>query len=183
MSDEYARGYAIEGLLNQWFQFEGISIREPFRLVGDVTQRTVEQIDGVVSVEGHVYLVEIKWWKQNLGPGDVAQHAMRVINRRECRGLYIVNPGYTEAAVQEITRGLTSSVLLLATIEELYHVLTDELPLSDWVAGKANVAIVERKPLREYRGKGRPKSDLAEGLCRLCRRLAQCPCGSLSRLI
>lgn len=34
----------------------------------------VEQIDGVIELQGDLYLVEMKWWQDALGPGDVAQH-------------------------------------------------------------------------------------------------------------
>jgi hypothetical protein len=56
-------------------------------------QGIVEQIDGVVELDGRLYLVEVKWWHDPLGPGDVAQHLVRVFNRGHARGIFIAASG------------------------------------------------------------------------------------------
>ena len=66
MEDEYERGRLFEELLNEWCAHEGILVRESFRITGDKDKRTIEQIDGLVEVGGHLYIVEAKWWKSNL---------------------------------------------------------------------------------------------------------------------
>ena len=85
-SDPVKRGKAIEGLLNRLFALYDISVREAFVLRVD-GQGIVEQIDGVVELDGELYLVEVKWWHVSLGPGDVAQHLVRVFNRGHARGI------------------------------------------------------------------------------------------------
>jgi restriction system protein len=154
LADEYERGRLFESVLNDWFKHEGISVRESFRLTGDVDNRTFEQIDGAVDVDGHLYIVEVKWWKKALGPKDVSEHVMREYNRGEARGLFIVNPDYTDAAVHEVSRALPQRVFVFATTEELYHVMNDAEPLSKWIRDKAHAALTERTPLRRYPPRG-----------------------------
>src|SRR5271165_5639328 len=85
-TDPHKRGKSLEGILNRLFKTSGISVREAFVLRVDGAG-VVEQIDGVIELEGNLYLVEIKWWKDALGPGDVAQHLVRVFNRGHARGV------------------------------------------------------------------------------------------------
>lgn len=60
-SNSWSRGKKLEGILNRLFQVGGILIREAFTLKGQDSEGIVEQIDGVVEIEGHLYLVEMKW--------------------------------------------------------------------------------------------------------------------------
>ncbi len=49
----------------------------------------VEQIDGVIELDGELNLVEIKWWSVPLGAGEVSHHLVRVFNRGHLRGIFI----------------------------------------------------------------------------------------------
>jgi hypothetical protein len=150
MEDEYERGRLFEVLLNDWCAHEGILVKESFRITGDKDRRTIEQIDGLIEIGGHLYVVEIKWWKSNLGPKDIAQHVMRVFTRGDARGLFIANPGYTDAAIQDVRRALTQKVIVLGTTEELYNIMARDHSLSQWIGDKANAAIGERNPFKLY---------------------------------
>jgi len=75
------RGKALEGLLNRLFKSYNILVSEAFELKGDNGEGVIEQIDGVISLDGEFYLVEMKWWKDKLGPGEVSQHLVRVFSR------------------------------------------------------------------------------------------------------
>ena len=55
--DRQAAGLALERLLNQLFEIEGIEPRNAFRVVG-------EQIDGSFALDSEIYLVEAKWGKK-----------------------------------------------------------------------------------------------------------------------
>jgi hypothetical protein len=52
--DHQQRGYAFERFLNELFEFEGLSPRGSFRIMG-------EQIDGSFAWANRTYLVEAKW--------------------------------------------------------------------------------------------------------------------------
>jgi|ERR1022692_41768 restriction system protein len=52
-TNAHKRGKALEGILNRLFAAFGILVREAFTLRGNSGEGIVEQIDGVVEVEGH----------------------------------------------------------------------------------------------------------------------------------
>ena len=68
------RGKLAEGALNEVFAAFGIAVRESFELKGDPGEGVVEQIDGVIEIEGTIHLAEMKWLTANAGTGTVAQH-------------------------------------------------------------------------------------------------------------
>jgi restriction system protein len=76
--DVWKRGRLLEKVLNRLFALDGVSIREAFALRLEDGGGIGEQIDGVVELDGHTYLVEAKWWHEALGVGDVSQHMIRV---------------------------------------------------------------------------------------------------------
>lgn len=143
--DAHKRGKSLEGVLNRLFEIGGILVREAFilRMEG---AGVVEQVDGVIEIDGHLYLVEIKWWKDALGPGDVAQHLVRVFNRGHARGVFISASGYTPAAIISCKESLTRAVFVLCALEELVMLLEDERDLKDFLKQKIHAAIVDKNP-------------------------------------
>jgi restriction system protein len=89
VTDRQKRGKLLEAAMNRLFKAHGIGLREAFILRSDDGSGVVEQIDGVIELEGNVYLVEMKWWGEALGPSDVAQHLVRVYHRGHARGMFI----------------------------------------------------------------------------------------------
>ena len=53
------RGRNLEGVLNRLFELHGILVREAFLRVGDTGEGVIEQIDGVISLDGEIYLDEM----------------------------------------------------------------------------------------------------------------------------
>jgi restriction system protein len=147
MSNAWARGKKLEGVLNRLFKVSGISVREAFTLTGDEAQGIVEQIDGVVEIDGHLYLVEVKWWGDPLGPGDIAQHQVRVMGRGHVRGIFISASGYTPAAIKACADALSIALFVLCDLEELVRGVDAEMPLADFLRRKIQGAAIERKPL------------------------------------
>jgi len=145
------RGILFEGVLNRFFALDGLTVREAFRLVGSAGEGVVEQIDGVVELDGHLYLVEAKWWSENLGTGDVAQHTVRVAGRSGMRGLYVVHPGYSNAAITMIRDALQRGVFVLAIVEELVALLDTNDSIADWLRAKVRHAMIDRDPFRPRR--------------------------------
>lgn len=93
------RGKALEGLLNRLFTSFDISIRDAFTIRGAEGEGIIAQIDGAIALDNDIYLVEMKWLTDKVGPGDIAQHVTRVLHRGEgARGLFISATDYTPAA-------------------------------------------------------------------------------------
>lgn len=143
------RGKALEGILNRLFKIEEILIREAFALCGDQGEGVVQQIDGVVEIEGHIYLVEMKWWKDPLGVEDVSPHLVRLFGRGDVRGIFISSSGYTDPAVATCREALQSKVVVLCTLEEIVQLLDSDTSLKELLKEKAQAAIVEKKPLHQ----------------------------------
>jgi hypothetical protein len=150
--DAAKRGKALEGVLNRLFAINGISVREAFVLRVD-GQGIVEQIDGVVELDGELYLVEVKWWNVALGPGDVAQHLVRVFNRGHARGIFISASDYTPAAVMSCKESLTRAVFVLCALEEFVLVVEQEKDLRDFLKEKIVAAIVDKNPYHRPLGR------------------------------
>lgn len=146
MADVWNRGKLLEGVLNRLFKVHGISVREAFVLRGSEREGVVEQIDGVIELAGELYLVEMKWWGQRLGPGDVAQHLVRVFNRGQARGIFIAHPGYTDAAVLSCKESLQRAVFVLADLEELFRAVDVGKDLGAYLERKVRAAVIDKNP-------------------------------------
>jgi hypothetical protein len=133
--------------MNRLFKAHGIGLREAFTLRSETGAGVVEQIDGVIELEGNVYLVEMKWWGEALSPGDVAQHLVRVYHRGYARGMFISNAGYTQAAVEMCRESLQRTVVVLSELREFVDILEKEVSLREWLKEKIDAAITHKNPL------------------------------------
>ena len=143
------RGKALEPILNQLFRLFGILVCEDFKLYGPEGQGVFEQIDGIIDFDGHLYLVEMKWTAEPLGPGDVAQHMCRVFGRATSRGIFISASNYTPAALESYRESLRQSVFALCKLEELVLLLERQVDLKAFIKTKINAAILHKNPLHE----------------------------------
>jgi restriction endonuclease Mrr len=148
-TNAHSRGKALEGVLNRLFDSEGVLIQEAFTVKGDEGEGIIEQIDGVIEIDGNVYLVEMKWWNENLGPGEVSQHLVRVFGRGYARGIFISNSDYTSAAQDICRQALQQTVVVLCKLEEFVWLLEKEGDIKSLLKEKINAAIVHRNPLYE----------------------------------
>jgi restriction system protein len=147
-TDPWKRGKQLEGVLNRLFALDGIGVKESFHLKGDEGQGIVEQIDGVIALDGELYLVEMKWLSKPVGPDEIAPHCVRVFSRDAARGIFISASAFTDAAVKQSTEALTKMVSILCELEELVRLL--EHPDSnarDYFQEKVQAAVLERRPL------------------------------------
>ena len=147
VTDHQKRGKLLEGAMNRLFKAHGVSVREAFTLKTVDAGGVVEQIDGVVELEGHIYLVEMKWWGEPLGVGEVSQHLVRIYHRGHARGMFISNSGYTSAAVQTCREALQQTVVVLSELKEFVDLFEKEASLRDWLKAKADAAITHKNPL------------------------------------
>ena len=145
-SDAQRRGKAIEEVLNALFALDGMSVREAFTLRGRPGDGIIEQIDGVIVLDNHLYLVEMKWMRAPLGPGDVAQHLVRVYNRADMRGLFISYTPFTAAALDACRDALHQRVVSLVLLEELVGVLQRGENFAAMLRKKVTAAMLEKRP-------------------------------------
>jgi hypothetical protein len=146
-TDRSKRGKQLETVLNRLFAAFDILVTEAFTIVGNEGEGVVEQIDGVISLNSHLYLVEMKWWQDKLGPGDIAQHMVRVFNRGQSRGIFISNSGYTAAALKSCVESLKDNVFVLCELEEIVLLLERGEDLALLLTKKVEATIVHKNPL------------------------------------
>jgi len=145
----HRRGKQLEAVLNRLFAEDGILLKESFTNKGAEREGIVEQIDGVVEIDGEVYLVEMKWWDKPLGVAEVSQHLVRVFNRGESRGIFISTSGYSDPAITTCRESASKIVVILCTLEEFASLLEKEANLKSFLKEKVNAAIVHKNPIYE----------------------------------
>ena len=145
----HRRGKLLEAVLNRLFAEDGILLKEAFTITGDEGEGIIEQIDGVIEIDGEVYLVEMKWWDKPLGVGEVSQHLVRVFTRGESRGIVISASGYSDPAITICRDSLKDIVVALCTLQEFVSLLEKESDLKRFLKEKINAAIVHKNPFYE----------------------------------
>ena len=146
MDNPQERGRLLEKVLNRLFRATGILVREDFRRVPEQGKGVVEQVEGVIELDSHVYLVEMKWLKEPVGVGDVSQHLVRVFSRSDSRGIFISYSGYTVPAIATCTEALSRAVVVLCTLEEFVLLLEKEASLKEFLKAKIHGSIIDKKP-------------------------------------
>lgn len=145
-TNPHKRGKALEKILNDLFQVYGVLVSEAFELRGDPGEGIVEQIDGVIEIDGQIYIVEFKWLTPNAGIHDVSTHMVRVYGREGARGLMIVNPGFTDAALKAVRDALGNKTFVLGTLQEIVAWLSRDDDLVEVLRKKVRTAVIDRNP-------------------------------------
>lgn len=147
-TDAHKRGKALEKVLNDLFGVYGISVREAFTVKGKYGEGIVEQIDGLIELEGNSYLVEMKWWNTPIGVGDVAPHLVRIFNRGgQVRGVFISYSDFTEPAIVQCRDAIANgAVIVMATLQELVELLDSDRDLKGWLKTKVDAALFDKQP-------------------------------------
>lgn len=141
------RGKQLEAILNSLFESEGILVRESFTIKGVNNEGVIQQVDGAIEVNSDLYLIEMKWCKEALGPGDVSQHMVRLFLRNDVRGIFISASGYTEAAIIDIKKALNQKTVVLFTLKELVLLWETESPFESLLKSKVEAIQLEGKLL------------------------------------
>lgn len=142
------RGKRFEKVLNSLFDNNKILIREAFARNEEGCIGTVEQIDGVVDLNGEIYLVEIKWKEDAVDINDVSRHLVRLYHRGCTRGIFISASGYTSAAISTCKEALQKTVIILSTLEELVQLLEQKGDLKNFFKAKIESAIIDKNPFK-----------------------------------
>jgi restriction system protein len=147
--DAHKRGKALETVLNELIAALGILIREAFTVRGLCGGGVIEQIDGLVEMDGQLYLVELKWWNTPLGSAEISPHIVRVYGRGgQARGLFISYSEFTESAITTSRDALAGgAVIVLAKLQEIVELLDREADIKKWLKNKITAAIVDKNPL------------------------------------
>lgn len=146
------RGKQLEGVLNRLFSTAGILVRESFTRVEATGEGIVEQIDGVIELDGEIYLVEMKWWDKPLGTGEVSQHLVRVFTRHCARGMLISYSGYTDPAITTCKNALARMVVILCGLHELVQLLEHENSLEEFLRQKVRASVIDKNPYHLVHG-------------------------------
>lgn len=151
MTNRSERGIALEGVLNDLFAFEGIQVRESFQRVSDHGEGILEQIDGVIELDGHIYLVEMKWREAPLGVEHVSQHLVRIFGRADARGLFVSYSSYSPAAIDTVRRALKDRVVAMCELREILTLLDRGESIVPMLRRKAIAAQVDLNPYEPFR--------------------------------
>jgi restriction system protein len=142
------RGKRLEAVLNELFATHGLLVREAFTVKGWSGEGVIEQIDGLIEMEGLLYLVELKWWKTPLGTAEVSPHIVRVFSRGgQARGVFISYSEFTEPAIATCREAIAGGgIVVLATLQELVELLDRDRDLQSWLKAKVTAAIADKNP-------------------------------------
>ena len=146
MDDAHKRGQLLEGVLNRLFEAEGILVRESLRRIAEPGHGVIEQIDGVIELNGDIYLVEMKWLAVPVGVPDVSQHLVRVFNRSASRGIFVSYSEYTTPAIDTCKESLSKMVVVLCTLKEFVMLLENDMGLADFLKAKIRGSIIDKQP-------------------------------------
>ena len=135
------RGKTLEGLLNRLFVSFDVSVREAFTIQGVEGEGIITQIDGAIELDNRIYLVEMKWLKEKVGPGDVAQHLNRVMYRAGAGGIFISATDYTLSAQNILCQALSHRVHVAIHLQEIIYALEKESDLTGIMRAKVQAAI------------------------------------------
>jgi restriction system protein len=150
MVDKQKRGKLLEKALNLLFKAYGILVKESFTLVKIEGQGISEQIDGVIELDGEIYLVEIKWTENEIGVDLLSSHLIRVYHRGYTRAIFISGSGYTKPALSMCQEALQKTVIVLCTIEEIFRLLEQEKDLNIFLKDKIHAAIIDKNPFKIF---------------------------------
>lgn len=141
------RGKRSEDVLNRLFELGGIGRRRAFALSGKAGEGIVEQIDGLVDIDGRTYLVEMKWWKTPVGRPEMAELVLRLEERADVHGIFISAAGYSPAAIETCERALLrGEIIVLCDLREIFLLVEQEADIRDFLRKKIEAAKVDKNP-------------------------------------
>ncbi|ENC6659479.1 restriction endonuclease [Aeromonas hydrophila] len=143
------RGKLLESVLNDLFRVYGIHVREDFRRKDPDTTVVVEQIDGVIELDGTIHLVEMKWLNAAVGIGDFSPHLSRLFMRANASGIFIAANGYSSSVLSECRIALGQKTLFLCSLQEIVFLLQRQDDLVAFLKRKSQAAIIDKNPFLE----------------------------------
>jgi restriction system protein len=148
-ANPHRRGKALEAVMNDLFRAYDVLLAEDFRRKGGDGSGVLEQIDGVIEIDSQMFLVEMKWWADPLGPEEISPHINRLLLRSGVSGIFISSSDYTQAAIGMCRDFLQQRVLVLCTLREVVDVLNRDSDLVSMLRAKIRAAKLDRNPFKE----------------------------------
>jgi hypothetical protein len=145
MTDRQKAGKLFEFFLNRLFSLFDLQPTKPFEVTG-------EQIDGAFMLDTHVYLVEAKWYKDRVEPGELYQLRTKIEGKTAfTRGVFISVSGYTPGGLEAIRTNKQPNFLMVDG-SHLFRVLS----------GGVRLDAMLRHLVRVWAEQGRPYVPVAE---------------------
>lgn len=141
-----ARGKQLELVLNGLFRAYGVLVHEDFKRRDPDSSTVLEQIDGVIVLDGTIHLVEMKWLKDPVGIADFSPHLVRLFGRANASGIFVSNSAFTEPVLKECASALTLRTMFLCSLEEIVMLLQNESDLLALLRKKSQAAVVAKQP-------------------------------------
>ena len=141
-----ARGKQLEGILNGLFRAYGVLVHEDFKRRDPDSSTVLEQIDGVIVLDGTIHLVEMKWLKDPVGIADFSPHLVRLFGRASASGIFISNSEFTEPVLKECANALNQRTMFLCLLQEIVMLLQNEGDLLALLRKKSQAAVVAKQP-------------------------------------
>jgi len=105
--DRKQAGFELEKILNNLFDLFKLNAHGPFRVTG-------EQIDGSFELDNEIYLIEAKWVAERISEAPLLVFRGKIEGKSSMtRGVFISLSGYTEGAIEAITRGKQPNFFLM----------------------------------------------------------------------
>jgi hypothetical protein len=146
-TDFQKRGKQLEKVLNDYFRIFGILIKDDFKRVGDPGDGIVEQIDGIIEIDNQIYLVEMKWKKESIGPDNIYTHLGRIYHRADAHGIFISASGYTPSALSAAKEALVKNALLvLFDLKEFVDIIEKGIDFIQYSRDKIQSATINKEP-------------------------------------
>lgn len=132
---DWEPGKALEYLVIRAFELEGAEVQWPYRVaLGAEDRGPVEQIDGVVYVEGLACLVESKDQEERVNIEPIAKLRNQLLRRPGAAiGTVISRSGFTDPAMT-LARYVNPQTILLWDGEELAYALSKQRMRASLVA-------------------------------------------------
>lgn len=143
------RGKLLESVLNDLFKVYDIQVREDFRRKAPDSNVVLEQIDGVIELDGSIHLVEMKWLNVPVGMGEFSPHLSRLFMRPNAHGIFIATNGYTAPVITECTNALNLKTMFLCSLQEFVSLLQRQDDLIAFLKKKSQAAIIDKNPYLE----------------------------------
>jgi hypothetical protein len=141
-----ARGKLLETVLNGLFSAYGVLLHEDFKRRDPDSSTVLEQVDGVIVLDGIIHLVEMKWLKDPVGIADFSPHLVRLFGRANASGIFISNSEFTEPVLKECANALNQRTMFLCSLHEIVMLLQNEADLLAFLRKKSQAAVVNKQP-------------------------------------
>lgn len=143
------RGKLLETVLNDLFKAYGIHVCEDFRRKDPDSSVVLEQIDGVIELNGSIHLVEMKWLKDPVGVAEFGPHLVRVFGRANAKGIFISSSSFTTPVIKQCAEFLNQRTTFLCSLQEIVLLLQRQEDLVALLKRKSQAAIVDKNPYLE----------------------------------